>query len=68
VDFFIVLTIAGLIQGQDWLNGETVYRTLPTLKPYFVLRLAGGLLIAPGAIIGLYNIIMTLYKGEPVEK
>lgn len=61
--FFGVLTAAGLIQGQDWLNGGTVYRTIPELKPYMVLRLASGLLIITGAIIGLYNVIMTL-KGD----
>lgn len=68
LDFFIWLTAAGLIQGQTWLNGETVYRTVPLIKPYMVLRLAGGILIIGGAMVGLYNVIMTLRKGEPVEQ
>ncbi|HEX3000556.1 MAG TPA: cbb3-type cytochrome c oxidase subunit I, partial [Armatimonadota bacterium] len=67
-DFFVVLTIAGLIQGQAWLNGETVYHVVPALKPYMVLRLMGGLLIITGAFIGLYNVIMTLLKREPVTE
>ena len=29
VGFTVVLTIAGLIQGNAWLNGETIYRILP---------------------------------------
>lgn len=68
IGFFVVLTAAGLIQGQSWLNGETVYRVLPTIKPYMVLRLAFGLLIISGAFVGLYNVIMTLLRGEPIEQ
>ncbi len=68
VGFFIVLTSAGLIQGQNWNNGETVYRTVPLMKPYMTLRLAFGLPIILGAIVGLYNVIMTLTRGKPVEK
>lgn len=67
IGFFIVLTIAGLIQGQSWLNGETVYRVIPTLKPYMTLRLMFGLLIISGAFIGLYNVIMSLLRGKPIE-
>ena len=67
VGFFVVLTPAGLIQGQDWLNGETVYRTVPLMKPYMFLRLVFGLFIITGACVGLYNVIMTLRRGEPVQ-
>lgn len=68
VGFFIVLTSAGLIQGQSWLNGETVYRVIPTMKPYMVLRLFFGLPIIIASMIGLYNVIMTLTRGKPVEQ
>ena len=60
--FTIVLTIVGLIQGNAWLNGETVYRVLPEIHMYYVLRAAIGLMIAIGAYIGLYNIIRTLFS------
>lgn len=66
--FFGVLTAAGLIQGQAWLNGGTVYRALPELKPYMTLRLTSGLLIIAGAFVGLYNVIMTLCRGKAVEQ
>lgn len=68
IGFFIVLTAAGLIQGQSWLNGDTVYKTVPMLKPYMVLRLMFGLFIITGATIGLYNVIMTLLRGERVPE
>lgn len=68
IGFFVSLTAAGLVQGSNWNNGETVYRVIPLLKPYMVTRLAEGLLIITGAFLGLYNVVMTLLKGEPVEQ
>ena len=65
--FFVVLTIAGLTQGAAWVNGETVYRALPLIAPYMGLRLASGILIIVGAYVGLYNVVMTLRRGEPIE-
>jgi len=59
--FAIVLTIAGLIQGQAWYNGETLYRTLPEIQPYYVVRAALGLVIVAGAYLGLDNIDRSLY-------
>ena len=67
IGFFTVLTGAGLIQGHNWLNGETVYRVIPMMKPYMILRLFFGIPIVIGAHIGLYNMIMTFRKGEPVQ-
>jgi len=59
--FTIILTIAGLIQGNAWLNGETVYRILPEIHIYYVLRASLGLMIFSGAVMGLYNIIRSFY-------
>jgi cytochrome c oxidase cbb3-type subunit I len=59
--FTIVLTVVGLIQGNSWLNGETVYRILPQIHLYFVIRAALGLMIFTGAVIGMYNIFRTLF-------
>ena len=56
-----MLTIVGLIQGQAWYNGETVYRILPEIQPYYVTRASLGLMIVAGAYIGLYNIVRSLY-------
>jgi cytochrome c oxidase cbb3-type subunit 1/cytochrome c oxidase cbb3-type subunit I/II len=62
--FFLVLTAAGLIQGAGWLNGETVYRMLPEIHVYMVLRAAIGLLIVSAAVIGLYNIGRSLHQAK----
>ncbi len=64
--FFMVLTGGGLIQGNAWLNGTTVYRTLPMIHIYFILRASIGMFIVGAAFIGLYNVIRTI-RGEQAE-
>ncbi len=59
--FAVVLTVVGLIQGNAWYNGEALYRTLPMIQPYYILRASLGIFIMLGAYIGLYNVIRTLY-------
>jgi cbb3-type cytochrome c oxidase subunit I len=59
--FAVVLTIVGLIQGNAWYNGEALYRTLPMIQPYYILRASLGAFIMIGAYIGLYNVIRSLY-------
>ncbi|MGA6926255.1 MAG: cbb3-type cytochrome c oxidase subunit I [Desulfosarcina sp.] len=61
VGFTIVLTIAGLIQGNAWLNGETVYRVLPEIHVYYVVRAGLGLMIFTSAVLGFYNIVRSLF-------
>ena len=61
VGFTIVLTIAGLIQGNAWLNGETVYRVLPEIHVYYVTRAGLGLMIFTSAVLGAYNVFRTLF-------
>ncbi|HEY3397545.1 MAG TPA: cbb3-type cytochrome c oxidase subunit I [Armatimonadota bacterium] len=64
--FFLSLTIAGLVQGQAWVDGQSVYRVIPQIIPYLSLRAVFGTMIAVGAAVGLYNVLMTLYYGKPV--
>lgn len=61
IGFTSILTIAGLVQGHAWLNGETVYRVIPQIHVYYVYRAALGLMIFTSAVLGLYNILRTLY-------
>ena len=61
VGFTVVLTIVGLIQGNAWLNGETIYRLLPQIHIYYVLRASLGALLFSSAVIGFYNIVRTIY-------
>jgi cbb3-type cytochrome c oxidase subunit I len=65
--FFLSITMAGLIQGEDWDNGTTVYRTLPHIFPYMIARAASGVLIVSSAYVGFYNLIMSMKSGEPFD-
>lgn len=65
--FLVALTIAGLIQGQAWNNGELVYRVLPEIFPYMVARLSFGLFIIASSFIGFLNLVMTMKYGEPFK-
>jgi cbb3-type cytochrome oxidase subunit 1 len=65
--FFVVLTTAGLLQGESWYNGETVYRVLPVLGVYMSLRMAFGLFIVAGALIGFYNILKSIAGKKAFE-
>jgi cytochrome c oxidase cbb3-type subunit 1/cytochrome c oxidase cbb3-type subunit I/II len=58
--FMISLTIAGLIQGNGWLNGETIYSLLPQIHIYNVVRASMGLMIVTGALMGLYNMLRSI--------
>lgn len=58
--FAVVLTIAGLIQGNAWLNGETVYSVLPEIHVYYIIRASLGLLIFVSALVGFYNIVRSV--------
>jgi len=61
IGFTVVLTIVGLIQGNAWLNGETVYRILPEMHIYYITRASIGLMIFISAVLGLYNIVRSLF-------
>jgi cytochrome c oxidase cbb3-type subunit 1/cytochrome c oxidase cbb3-type subunit I/II len=68
VGFTVVLTIAGLIQGNAWYNGETVYRVLPAVHMYYVVRASLGLMVVGAAVVGVYNILRTLYFNPGVQR
>ncbi|MFC1858695.1 cbb3-type cytochrome c oxidase subunit I [Thermodesulfobacteriota bacterium] len=61
IGFTVVLTIAGLIQGNAWYNGETIYRVLPEIHVYYVVRAAIGVIVFSSAVLGFYNILRTIF-------
>lgn len=65
--FFVILTIAGLVQGSAWLNGEAVYRAVTELHLYMVARVMAGTLVVTAAYVQLYNVWMTL-RGRAPER
>lgn len=62
----ISLQVGGLIQGAMWLNGDTVYQTLPAIKPFLVVRSVAGALIVLSGIIQAWNIYKTVTASQPM--
>jgi cytochrome c oxidase cbb3-type subunit I len=67
VIYVVALWNAGIIQGLMWRTttevGSLAYsftQTMEAMQPYYVTRALGGLLFVIGAIIGCYNIWMTI--------
>jgi cytochrome c oxidase cbb3-type subunit 1 len=59
--------VSGIMQGLMWRAtddyGNLVYtfaESVAAMHPYYVLRASGGVLVLTGAIIMLYNIVMTI--------
>jgi cytochrome c oxidase cbb3-type subunit 1/cytochrome c oxidase cbb3-type subunit I/II len=66
--FFLILTAAGLIQGNGWMNGATEYRLLPEIHVYMVMRLYSGMFIVFASYLGLYIFYKSLYGAPAVEE
>jgi len=62
----ISLQVGGLVQGAAWLNGDTVYKALPELKPYLIIRAISGALIVISGIMQAWNIYKTVTASEPM--
>jgi cytochrome c oxidase cbb3-type subunit I len=54
------------VQGSAWLNGDSVYKVLPMLKPYLVVRAIAGALIVMSGILQAWNIYKTVTASEPM--
>ncbi len=62
--FTLSLTIAGLIQGNGWLNGEALYRILPEIHIYNVVRASSGIMLFSGAVVGFYNTVRSIFFNQ----
>ncbi|MDQ6972575.1 MAG: cytochrome oxidase, partial [Mariprofundaceae bacterium] len=65
--------VSGIMQGLMWRATDdygnlayTFAESVAAMHPYYVLRAVGGVLVLLGAIIMLYNVIMTVRSaGQP---
>ena len=69
--YIAAMWIAGVMQGLMWRatnpDGTLTYAFVESVKatmPYYVIRLAGGLLYLGGICIMLYNVLMTIRVGK----
>jgi cytochrome c oxidase cbb3-type subunit I len=68
IGIFVSLTIAGLIQGEAWANGEVVYRVISELGRYFIVRGMSGVLIITGAVMFIINVAATIWGSARDEE
>ena len=69
--YIAAMWIAGVMQGLMWRavnpDGTLVYSFVESVKatfPYYVVRLAGGLLYLTGMLIMAWNVVMTVKSGK----
>jgi cytochrome c oxidase cbb3-type subunit I len=72
--YIAAMWIAGVMQGLMWRavnpDGTLVYSFVESVKatyPYYVVRVAGGLLYFGGMLIMLWNVVMTATQGSPAQ-
>jgi cytochrome c oxidase cbb3-type subunit I len=74
--YIAAMWIAGVMQGLMWRSinpdGSLTYTFVESVKatfPFYVIRLAGGVLYLAGMCVMLWNVIMTARQGriEPVR-
>lgn len=58
--FFVSLTIASFIQGQNWAQGIPIVNILPQIKPHYIARAIFGGMIVISGFIQAYNVWMTV--------
>jgi cytochrome c oxidase cbb3-type subunit I len=73
--YIAAMWIAGVMQGLMWRavnpDGTLVYTFVESVKatfPYYVIRLAGGLLYLGGMLIMAWNTVMTVRNGNAVPQ
>jgi len=72
ISFYVIaMWVSGIMQGLMWRAyddyGALVYtfaETVAEMHPYYVLRWLGGVIFMLGAMLMLYNIIMTIRQTE----
>lgn len=60
----ISLQVAGLVQGSAWLAGDSVYKVLPEIKPFLVVRAVAGAMIVVSGVMQAWNIYKTVTSSE----
>lgn len=65
--YVVAMWISGIMQGLMWRAYDefgflayTFVESSAAMHPYYVMRVVGGLLFTAGAVIMLYNVVMTI--------
>ncbi|AEV36273.1 cytochrome c oxidase, cbb3-type, subunit I [Pseudovibrio sp. FO-BEG1] len=74
VFYICSMWVSGIMQGLMWRAYDELgfleysfIETVDAMYPFYVMRAFGGLLFLSGALIMVYNLVMTVRAGEEVE-
>jgi cytochrome c oxidase cbb3-type subunit 1 len=69
--YIVAMWISGIMQGLMWRDyndfGSLTYtfaESVAAMHPYYVLRTLGGLIYTLGAVLMLYNVVMTIRQAS----
>jgi cbb3-type cytochrome oxidase subunit 1 len=65
--FFVSLTFASFLQGQNWALGIPEVNVLPEIRPHYIARGVFGAMIVMSGIVQIYNIWRTV-RGDTHQK
>ena len=63
----VVLSVQGLIQGTMLQVGADFVDSMAAMKPYWLARTLAGVTMDIGAMIGMWNLYMTVVRGRRIE-
>jgi cytochrome c oxidase cbb3-type subunit I/II len=68
INFFLAMTLAGLVANASWWQHLDVATTLPQLEPYFIFRAMGGGIVVVAAYIFAFTVLLTFLSKKPREE
>ena len=73
--YITAMWVSGITQGLMWRAYDKLgflqysfIETVEAMKPYYVIRAAGGTLFLIGALVMIYNLVKTVSAGAPVRE
>lgn len=69
--YIVAMWVSGIMQGLMWraydeygMLAYTFAESVAAMHPYYVMRTIGGILFTSGAVVMLYNIVMTIKMAQ----
>ena len=73
VIYIVAMWISGIMQGLMWRDYDefgtltyTFAESVSAMYPYYVMRTVGGFIYFLGAVVMLYNMVMTIRQASSV--
>jgi cbb3-type cytochrome oxidase subunit 1 len=60
------LTLQGMMQGTMLQAGTDFVESMVAMKPYWIIRSMAGIAMDVGALLGFWNLYMTIKRGQAI--